>query len=291
MTLYFRKNYGFGTTRQAISKNIADGYLYYNIFVETKKNSLPNGSDGSLYNPSNLTDPDLTSQFKLVIWSTTVDPGDATDFEIVIARRTENANVYDIITRGDEDTAIVAHPAGSYVGLHYTAGLSMADLEPIRTILAAPKGSLIYTGDDGFGNKIIDILTPSTYGKVLVTAGDNKPPFWDWVWESPGALSGMDVTILVNICSFFNSIVPDVTIESPILATSLISTGYWYEGNLDGNLIEEFMPDTDYETGTTQAISAIPLSQVITMLEVETAGDASIEAAISAPFDVTIVSI
>jgi len=54
-------------------------------------------------------------------------------------------------------------------------------------ILASPVGSIIYIWENDEGDKFLQRLIPGSYGQVLVTAGAGARPFWDWVWESPGA--------------------------------------------------------------------------------------------------------
>ena len=54
-------------------------------------------------------------------------------------------------------------------------------------ILASPLGTVIYIWEDYDGTKKLERLTPGEYGQVLTTAGPNKPPFWAWVYEEPGA--------------------------------------------------------------------------------------------------------
>jgi hypothetical protein len=181
MTTYYRKNFSSGILDVALiaSPGYADDPLYDEIAVE-EGHTLPNSDDTT-----------LTKEFRLVIWSDNyINPGDDPDMEIVTATRTTHSRVYQIVTRGEEDTGIVAHAVGSYVGLHYTAGVSNADLEPIQAILDADPGSILYSWVDVFGNKQIGILPAATYGKVLVTAGTGQAPFWDWVWLSPGAAYG-----------------------------------------------------------------------------------------------------
>lgn len=190
MTIYYRKNYASAVLSIALvdSPGYVDDPLYDEIAVDTD-HTLPNSTEV----------PTLTEQFRLIIWSNTIDPGDAPDMEIVTVTRTSHPRVYQIATRGEEDTGIVAHAVGSRVGLHYTAGISNADLEPILAVLAAAAGSIVYAWTDVFGNKSIAILEPSNYGKVLVTAGDNKRPFWDWVWGAPGASYGGIKQIYITI--------------------------------------------------------------------------------------------
>ena len=182
MTAYYRKNFSSGIMSLALkaAPDYPDDPRYDEIAV---------GDDHTLPDSSDTT---LTKQFRLVIWSGDyANPGDDPSMEIVTATRTAHPLVYQIVTRGEENTAIAAHPIGCNVGLHYTAGVSNADLETILAILEADEGSLVYSWTDIFGNKQIGVLAPGEYGQVLVTAGSNQRPYWDWVWLSPGAGGGM----------------------------------------------------------------------------------------------------
>lgn len=167
---FFRKNWGSGIL--AIQLNDTSGYpddpLYDEIAVE-EDHTLP-GSDSS--DGSTLDD-----EFVFVIWNETPNPGDDPGMEIVVARRTEHPRVYQVVTRGAENTLISEHPVGSFVGLHYTAGVSTHDLAPIQAILDATIGSIIYTWADVYDRREMGILPPGTNGMVLYTAGDNQPPF------------------------------------------------------------------------------------------------------------------
>ena len=181
MTTFYRKNFSSGI--MSLELKVAPDYLddprYDEIAVEDD-HTLPDSNDTT-----------LTKQFRLVIWNGDyTNPGDDPSMEIVTATRTTHPRVYQIVTRGEENTAIVAHPVGCNVGLHYTAGVSNADLGVILPILAANPGSIIYSWTDVFGNKQVGLLPPGTYGKVLVTAGTGQAPFWDWVWLAPGATYG-----------------------------------------------------------------------------------------------------
>ena len=185
MTTYYRKNFSAGVMSLALkdSPDYTDDPRFDEIAVE-EGHTLPDSDDTT-----------LTKQFRLVIWSGDyTNPGDDPSMEIVTAIRTTHPLVYQIVTRGEEDTAIVAHPVGCYVGLHYTAGVSNADFETILSILESDIGSIIYSWIDVFGNKKIGILPPAAHGKVLVTAGSSKRPFWDWVWGAPGAGGGFIIT-------------------------------------------------------------------------------------------------
>ena len=185
MTTYYRKNFSSGVMSLHLKSapDYPDDPRYDEIAV-AEDHTLPNSDDTT-----------LTKQFRLVIWSGDyINPGNDPSMEIVTATRTTHPLVYQIVTRGEEDTAIVAHPVGCNIGLHYTAGLSNADLETILAILEADPGSIIYSWTDVFGNRQIGILSPAAFGKVLVTAGSNKRPFWDWIWGAPGAAGGFIIT-------------------------------------------------------------------------------------------------
>lgn len=185
MTTYYRKNFSSGVMSLLLkaAPSYAEDPRYDEIAVE-EDHTLPNSDDTT-----------LTRQFRLVIWSGDYsNPGDDPDMEIVTATRTTHPLVYQIVTRGEEDTAIVAHPVRCNVGLHYTAGLSNADLETIQSILEAEVGSIIYSWADVFGNTHVGMLSPAPQGKVLVTAGSGKAPFWDWIWGAPGGAGGFIIT-------------------------------------------------------------------------------------------------
>ena len=185
MATYYRKNFSSGVMSLALkaTPDYPDDPRYDEIAVD-EGHTLPNSDDTT-----------LAKQFRLVIWSGDyTNPGDDPNMEIVTATRTTHPQVYQIVTRGEEDTAIVAHAIGCNVGLHYTAGVSNADLETINSILEAEVGSIIYSWIDVFGNRQIGILPPAAHGKVLVTAGSDKRPFWDWVWGAPGAAGGFIIT-------------------------------------------------------------------------------------------------
>lgn len=174
----FRKNFGAGVLAQEMisSPGYVDDPLYDEIAVD---------ADHSL--PSTAVDGVTTSDsFLLVIWNDTVDPGDDPDMEIMSAIITSHSRVFQVVDRALEGTSASAHPVGSSVGLHYTAGLSLEDMSPIVAIYDSTPGSLIYSWVDVFGVREIGILVPGLYGQVLVTAGDNHRPFWDWVWGAPG---------------------------------------------------------------------------------------------------------
>lgn len=185
MTIYYRKNFSSGVMSLPLkaSPDYPDDPRYDEIAVK---------EDHNLPNSDNTT---LTKRFRLVIWSGDyTNPGDDPEMEIVTATRSTHPLVYHIITRGEEGTAIVAHPVGCNVGLHYTAGVSNADLATILSILEGDVGSIIYSWKDVFGNRQIGVLPPAAHGKVLVTAGDNRRPFWDWIWGAPGAMGGFIIT-------------------------------------------------------------------------------------------------
>lgn len=166
-----------------VAPDYPDDPRYDEIAVEDD-HTLPNSEDTT-----------LTKQFRLVIWSGNyANPGDDPGMEIVTATRTSHPRVYQIVTRGEENTSIIAHSIGCNVGLHYTAGVSNGDLETILAILEATTGSIIYSWKDVFGNKKIGILPPAAFGKVLVTAGLGHAPFWDWIWGAPGAMGGFIIT-------------------------------------------------------------------------------------------------
>ena len=187
MTAYYRKNFSSGVMSLLLKATPTPGDPddpRYNEIAVEEDHTLPNSADTT-----------LIKQFRLVIWSGDyINPGDDPEMEIVTATRSTHPLVYHIITRGEEGTTIVAHPVGCIVGLHYTAGVSNADLETISAILEADPGSIIYSWTDVFGNRKIGILPPAAHGKVLVTAGSDKRPFWDWVWGAPGAAGGFIIT-------------------------------------------------------------------------------------------------
>ena len=221
---YYRKNFSSGALAIQLidSPGYPDDPLYDEIALE-EDHTLPDA-----------TEAELTDQFRLVIWSETINPGDDPSMEIVTATRTSHPRVYQIVTRGEENTDIVAHPVGSYVGLHYTAGLSELDMAPVNDILAASAGSLIYVWVDIFGNKSIEILSPGSYGQVLVTAGSNERPFWDWAWLAPGAAYGA-------IKAFYHEVLVGVagskiTIDE---SESLLATSFATDISTDSQKIDE----------------------------------------------------
>lgn len=188
------------------SPDYVDDPRYDEIAVE-EGHTLPNSDDTT-----------LTKQFRLVLWSGDyTNPGDDPGMEIVTATRTAHPLVYQIVIRGEEDTDIVAHEVGCNVGLHYTAGVSDADLETINSILEADIGSIIYSWVDVFGNKKIGILPPAAHGKVLVTAGDNKRPFWDWVWGAPGAAGGFIIVRESVIETGYSDVKISPTLENKVV--------------------------------------------------------------------------
>lgn len=189
----FRKNFSSGILDQELldAPRYADDPLYDEIAVKEGHNLPSASADG-------ITTDD---QFRLVIWNGTINPGDDPSMEIVTATITSHPRVFQVVTRGEENTIAAAHPVGSYVGLHYTAGVSLADLEPIADLLSAAVGSLFYTWSDVFGNRQVGILAPGLYGQVLVTAGTGHRPFWDWIWGAPGATYGRIKQFYPNIYS------------------------------------------------------------------------------------------
>lgn len=215
--IFYRKNFGAGVLDVAL-KAAPDytGDPGYDEIAVVDGHTLPSSSE-----------VDLTDQFTLVIWSDTANPGDDPNMEIVTATKTSHPRIYQVVERGAEDTDIVAHPVGSYVGLHYTAGVSNADLEPILDILEASKGSLIYAWQDIFGNSYIEILPPGSYGQVLVTGGLTNRPFWDWVWLTPGASGGFMVVreyevfegVIGNVITIdheWDEVTPDILVLTDI---------------------------------------------------------------------------
>ncbi len=205
---YYRKNFSSGVMSLLLkaAPSYTDDPRYDEIAVE-ENHTLPNSEDIA-----------LTKQFRLVIWNGDYsNPGDDPDMEIVTATRTTHPLVYQIVTRGEEDTAIVAHPVRCNVGLHYTAGLSNADLESIQSILEADVGSIIYSWADVFGNRQIGMLSPAPQGKVLVTAGVGKRPFWDWIWGAPGATGGF---IVARECVIEVGLVDEIV--SPTLENKVV---------------------------------------------------------------------
>ena len=178
---YFRKNYARGVMQIQLldAPRYPDDPLYDEL-VLTTDHTLPTAADGC----------EIDREMQLVIWSNTDNPGWDPGMEIVTCTRTAHPQVYQITQRGAENTPIGAHAVDSYVGLHYTAGVSNNDLQPIIDMLAASVGTIVYTWEDLSGNRKIGILPPGLYGQVLVTAGDDAAPFWDWVWGAPGAMGG-----------------------------------------------------------------------------------------------------
>lgn len=192
---FFRKNFSYGVLAVALKSapDYPDDPGYDELAVEVD-HTLPNEDD-----------TDLTTEFRLVVWSGTVNPGDDPSMEIVTVTRTVNSRVYQITERGSEGTGIVEHPVGSYVGLHYTAGVSNDDIAPIEAILDSSAGSVFYTWITVTGEKIIKALAPGSYGQVLVTAGPSAPPFWDWIFRAPGAAYSGTKTIGIYIVATITS--------------------------------------------------------------------------------------
>lgn len=56
----------------------------------------------------------------------------------------------------------------------------------------APIGSLNFTWRDKTGNKQIMPIPIGEKGQILVSGGPSHAPFFDWVWETPGAKAGLE---------------------------------------------------------------------------------------------------
>ena len=110
-------------------------------------------------------------------------------------------------------------------------------------ILASPLGSIIYIWDDVEGDKKLERLIPGYYGQVLVTGGANQRPFWDWVWESPGAEGSPSIVYFLIVESSVTAakIVPDYEV-SESAAIDIVSCS-----NLgpDADWFEDYDPTLD----------------------------------------------
>jgi len=102
-----------------LRKNFSRGYLNSGITESSTQITVNSGH----------TLPTDSGQFRLVIWDHIhyPDPADDPNVEIVTAIYSGVPNVYNII-RAQEDTAATTHDIGCRCGLHYTAGVSLDDI-------------------------------------------------------------------------------------------------------------------------------------------------------------------
>jgi hypothetical protein len=103
---------------------------------------------------------------------------------------------------------------GLQIGVNVQASNALLD-QLVSLVLAAPLGSLFYVWQNVLGQRQMVKLSPSIYGQVLVTQGANQPPFWDWVWQSPGAAYSGHKVINAEVRS--SALVAKLTINQSLL--------------------------------------------------------------------------
>ncbi len=113
--------------------------------------------------------PTASGEFRLVIWDAATYPNPSDDSNVEIVTGSFNAgNVYDIL-RAEESTSDVEHAAGSKVGLHYTAGVSLDDLANVSNAFKT-----FFLSDTGSGVGSLNYAYPHETGEAqstIVTAG------------------------------------------------------------------------------------------------------------------------
>jgi len=103
---------------------------------------------------------------------------------------------------------------GLQIGVNVQAWNALLD-QLVSVILGAPLGSLLYVWQNIQGQRQIVKLSPGTYGQVLVTQGANQPPFWDWVWQSPGAAYSGHKIINAQVTS--SALIAKLTVNQSLL--------------------------------------------------------------------------
>lgn len=135
-------------------------------------------------------------------------------------------------------------------------------------ILASPLGSIIYIWDDVDGNKKLERLIPGFYGQVLVTGGAGQRPFWDWVWESPGAEGSPSIVFFLIVESSVTAakIIPDYEVSESadvdiVCCSNLGPNEEWFE---------------DYDPTLDTAVSAAKIEPEKTA-NIDISGDMTLE--------------
>ena len=199
---YLKENFAFGT----LASTLAIGATQLTMTVG---HSLPTGA----------------GSFQLVIWDAVSFPNASDDSNVEIVTGSFNAgNVYDIV-RAQESTSAIEHAAGEKVGLHYTAGVNVDDLDAANHPMARIAGSTFSTVQhmqdinhsagwiSGGG------ITDDTDGTITVAAGtgliratDSEVAeilFFDWAQEA-----GANVALVDNDVNYvyaeYNSGSPQV---------------------------------------------------------------------------------
>jgi hypothetical protein len=142
------------------------------------------------------------------------------------------------------------------------------DLSFITDLLSGPLGSVIYIWEDDEGERIFKLLIPGYYGQVLVTAGEDERPFWDWVWESPGAEGSPSIVFYLVVES--SVIAGKITPDHQIAASAAIGSDYG--SNLGPN--EDWFEDFDRSISISQSAAKITMDH---SEAVDLSGDMTIE--------------
>jgi hypothetical protein len=124
---------------------MAEGFLKENFSFGVLASTLAQ-SAATLTVTAGHSLPTASGTFRLVIWDSASfpNPSDDSDVEIVTGEYSGTPNVYDI-TRAQESTGDVEHAAGEKVGLHYTAGVNVDDLNAASHPMARVTGSTFST--------------------------------------------------------------------------------------------------------------------------------------------------
>jgi hypothetical protein len=121
-------------------------------------------------------------------------------------------------------------------------------------ILASPLGSIIYLWEDAEGEHYLQRLIPGQYGQVLVTGGAGERPFWDWVWEAPGAEGSPSIVFYLVVES--SVVAGKITIDHTVLESAALDS--FIASNLGDKPISVF---GDYD----RTLSAEPAAAKVTM--------------------------
>ena len=122
-----------------------EGFLKENFSFGVLASTL-NAAAVTLTVTAGHTLPTASGTFRLVIWDSVSfpNPSDDAGVEIVTGEYSGTPNIYDI-TRAQESTSDVEHAASEKVGLHYTAGVNVDDLDAANHPMARVAGSTFST--------------------------------------------------------------------------------------------------------------------------------------------------
>lgn len=132
-------------------------------------------------------------------------------------------------------------------------------------ILASPLGSIIYIWHDNEGNKKLERLIPGEYGQVLVTAGEDQRPFWDWIWMAPGGEGAPAIHLYLVVESSYS--IGIITIDN-VIETEKKNIGSYYCSNLGPH--EEWFKEFNINLSSAKETAKITPEKTI---EMDVSGD------------------